>query len=63
MGRNYKKRSRNKNNFQLSNEDYYQLNKVMGLNIETNKLLPEGPIAIKSRSEVIEKIICYLEKI
>ena len=33
----------------------------MGLNIETNKLLPEGPIAIKSRSEVIDKIICYLE--
>ncbi len=50
------------NDFQLSKEDYYQLNKVMGLNIETNKLLPEGPIAIKSRSEVIEKIICHLEK-
>ena len=45
----------------LSKEDYYQLNKVMGLNIRTDKLLPEGPIAIKSRSEVIDKIICHLE--
>ena len=49
------------NDFQLSKEDYYQLNKVMGLNIETNKLLPEGPIAIKSRSEVIDKIMFHLE--
>ncbi len=58
-----KRRSQSiKNDFQLSNEDYFQLNKVMGLNIETNKLLPEGPIAIKSRSEVIEKIICHLKK-
>ena len=47
--------------FKLSKEDYYQLNKVMGLNIETNKLLPEGPIAIKSRREVINKIICHFE--
>ena len=43
-----------KNDFQLSEEDYYQLNKVMGLDIATNKLLPEGPIAIKSRNEVIK---------
>ena len=49
------------NYFQLSNEDYYELNKVMGLNIETDKLLPEGPIAIKSRNEVIDKIICHLK--
>ena len=47
--------------FKLSEEDYYQLNEVMGLNIVTNKLLPEGPIAIKSRSEVIKKIIYHLE--
>ena len=47
--------------FNLSKEDYFQLNKVMGLNIKTNKLLPEGPIAIKSRREVIENIICHLE--
>ena len=50
------------NDFQLSKEDYFQLNKVMGLNVKTNKLLPEGPIAIKSRSEVINTIICHLEK-
>ena len=49
------------NDFNLSKEDFYQLNKVMGLNIKTNKLLPEGPIAIKSRKEVINKIICHLE--
>ena len=49
------------NDLQLLNEDYFQLNKVMGLNLKTNKLLPEGPIAIKSRSEVIKKIICHLE--
>ena len=49
------------NDFNLEKEDYYQLNKVMGLNVETNKLLPEGPIAIKSRSEVINKIICHLK--
>lgn len=49
------------NDLDLSKEDYYQLNKVMGLNIRTDKLLPEGPIAIKSRSEVIDKIICHLE--
>ena len=49
------------NHFQLSNEDYYELNKVMGLNIETDKLLPEGPIAIKSRNEVIDKIIFHLK--
>jgi len=47
--------------FKLSKQDYFQLNKVMGLNIKTNKLLPEGPIAIKSRSEVINKIISHLE--
>ena len=33
----------------------------MGLNISNNKLLPEGPIAIESRSEVINKIISHLE--
>ena len=49
------------NDFQLTKEDYYKLNKVMGLNIITDKLLSEGPIAIKSRSEVIDKIICHLE--
>ena len=49
------------NDFNLSKEDFYELNKVMGLNLETNKLLPEGPIAIKSRSEVINKIICHLD--
>ena len=50
------------NDLKLLKEDYFQLYKVMGLNLKTNKLLPEGPIAIKSRSEVIDKIICHLEK-
>ena len=34
----------------------------MGLNVKTNKLIPEGPIAIKSRNEVINKIIYHLAK-
>ena len=47
--------------FKLSKQDFFQLNKVMGLNIKTNKLLPEGPIAIKSRGEVIDIIISHLK--
>lgn len=45
----------------LSKEGYYELLKVMGLDITTNKLLPEGPIAIKSRKEVIDVIIGHLK--
>lgn len=48
--------------FLLSKKYYYDLIKVMGLDISTNKLLPEGPIAIKSRIEVINKIIFHLNK-
>ncbi len=47
--------------FKLSKEDYHQLTKVMGLNIGNDKLLPEGPIAIKSRNEVIDKIFLHLK--
>ena len=46
----------------LSKEEYYELLKVMGLDITSNKLLPEGPIAIKSRKEVIDVIISHLKK-
>ena len=46
----------------LSKKGYYELLKVMGLDIHTNKLLPEGPIAIKSRKEVIDVIIDHLKK-
>ncbi len=46
----------------LSKEEYYELLKVMGLDITANKLLPEGPIAIKSRKEVIDVIISHLKK-
>ncbi len=52
-----------KNDFLLSQEHYCQLIRAMGLDISTNKLLPEGPIAIKSRGEVIKQIIDYLETI
>ena len=44
------------NDLFLENEDYLDLIKVMGLDFNSNKLLPEGPIAIKSRKEVILKI-------
>ena len=46
--------------FNLAKENNYELIREMGLDVVTNKLLPEGPIAIKSRSEVIFKIISYL---
>ena len=46
----------------LSKEEYYELLKVMGLEISSNKLLPKGPIAIKSRKEVIEVIMNHLKK-
>ena len=50
------------NDFLLTKENYFELVRVMGLNISTNKLLPEGPIAIKSRKEVINKINSHLVK-
>ena len=49
-----------RNDLFLSEADFYELIKAMGLNISTNKLLPQGPIAIKSRGEVINKIINFL---
>lgn len=49
------------NDLNLSRENYYELIKVMGLDISKNKLLPDGPIAIKSRNEVIQTIILYLK--
>jgi len=49
------------NDLGLSKESYYDLVKVMGLDISTNNLLPEGPIAIKSRNEVIKTIIFHLK--
>ena len=35
----------------------------MGLNIQTNKLLPVGPIALKSRTEVINNVLVFLKSI
>ena len=40
-----------------------QISESMGLDVQKNKLLPQGPIAIKSRNEVIENIIKYLNSI
>ena len=58
-----KRRSQNiKKDFLLTYEDYEDMIRVMGLDLLTNKLLPEGPIAIKSRTEVIDKIKKHLAK-
>ena len=35
----------------------------MGLNIETNNLLPDGPIALKSRNEVVNSVVSFLKSI
>ena len=46
------------------NRKYYpDLCKSMGLNIQTNKLLPSGPIALKSREEVINNVLVFLKSI
>ena len=42
--------------FKLDNSLYDLIAESMGLDISTNKLLPEGPIALKSRSEVVKKL-------
>ena len=46
--------------FDLPKNEAAQLCHVMGLNVETGKLLPEGPIAIVSRDRVIEIVIEFL---
>ena len=46
------------------NRKYYpDLCKSMGLNIQTNKLLPVGPIALKSREEVINNVLVFLKSV
>ncbi len=46
------------------NKNYFpDLCKIMGLDLESNLLLPEGPIALKSRKEVIEFLILNLKKL
>ena len=58
-----KRRSKKiQDDFLLSFKDYQQLTQAMGLDLQTHKLLPEGPIAIKSRNEVINKIELHLKK-
>ena len=37
--------------------------KIMGLDLESNLLLPEGPIALKSRKEVIRILSLNLKKL
>ena len=50
--------------FELRNYDLYKdLTFTMGLDIGTGRLMPEGPIAIKSRHEVISSLMGYLEKL
>ena len=46
--------------FDLPQSEAAQLCQIMGLNVATGKLLPEGPIAIVSRDRVIEIVIEFL---
>ena len=46
------------------NEEYFdKIATSMGLNVNTRRLMPKGPIAIKSRNEVVENIIDLLSQI
>ena len=47
----------------INRKHYPDLCKSMGLNIKTNKLLPVGPIALKSRAEVINNVLLFLKSI
>lgn len=49
--------------YNLSDNEYKNIVFVMGLDLEKNKLMPEGPIAIKSRNEVITALERYLRGI
>ena len=49
--------------FKISDQFSYEISKSMGLDLNTNKLLPEGPIALKSRREVINNVLILLNKI
>ena len=46
--------------FDLPQSEAAQLCQIMGLNVATGKLLPEGPIAIVSRDRVIEIVTEFL---
>ena len=59
-----KRRSREIINFTKLDESYFDyLCKSMGLDLTSNLLLPDGPIALKSRKEVITSLILNLKKI
>ena len=47
----------------LNYDHFPYLCKTMGLDLESNLLLPEGPIALKSRKEVMECLILNLDKL
>lgn len=49
--------------YDLSYNEYENIVSVMGLDLKKNKLMPEGPIAIKSRNEVISALEKYFQSI
>lgn len=49
--------------YRISSNYFPELCNSMGLNIQTDKLLPIGPIALKSREEVINNILIFLKSI
>jgi len=51
------------NSKKLNYDHFPYLCKIMGLDLKSNLLLPEGPIALKSRKEVIDSLIFNLKKL
>lgn len=49
--------------YDINKNFYSQICESMGLNLKTNKLLPDGPIALKSRNEVINSLLLFLKEI
>ena len=51
------------NSTKLESDHFPSLCKVMGLDLQNNLLLPEGPIALKSRKEVIDCLSLNLKRL
>ena len=49
--------------YKIKKNFYSKICESMGLNLNTNKLLPDGPIALKSRNEVINSLLSFLNEI
>ena len=50
-------------NYKLDNKFFINICYSMGLNLTTGKLIESGPIALRSRKEVINKVLDYLKNL